>query len=576
MKIRNKKSMHIMLKAVAEDVASGEFLAIIKFRDIDGKFRSVMLPLSDLDDIKALNKNLKDAGCYFSKKQEKSDEALIKLAKSTGRADRWKFAPRTGWYDGHRQFVRPDRVIGKPRDILVKPPRANPGNHNSALEICGSLQKWIENVAMTAQYSSRMILGICMAFAATLLDFAKLNSFGILLYGPGKVGKSTMLVVAGSGTGFGSEQDLPNFRTTDAALGEIPASFNDMLLPLNELGLLKGRTGDRSDRIRDFSYGLAEGRGTTYSKFAPHAMSNAGLKWHCLALASGEEASDQISEAAGHTRTVGAAIRWIDLCAVRKGAKDIFDLCPEEVTRKKRKAWVQQQCADLRNDCRAHHGVAIAHFIKRIIKKRKTVRLDLRVLTEAFVNDVVEERDGPAVRHLATCFGHIAAAGVLAVRFKTVPWSEGFVTKCVKRCYRDARRALRTEDDLLHEGLRVLKGGIDQSNLLKVAANRHYSPDTWKTTDGYWEKTAIGKRVTLRGDAFKGLFNDQRQPTIVLRWLHSKNALSSKHRPAPPSSMSITWAESQPQWPDGSRRRSIVIELRPEVLAEVKSSTTTT
>ena len=34
-----------------------------------------------------------------------------------------------------------------------------------------------------------------------------------------------------------ANEDLPNFRATDAAFGEIPAAFNDTLLPLNELGL---------------------------------------------------------------------------------------------------------------------------------------------------------------------------------------------------------------------------------------------------------------------------------------------------------------------------------------------------
>ena len=45
-----------------------------------------------------------------------------------------------------------------------------------------------------------------------------------------------MLLAAASVIGYGREQDLPNFRATDAAFGEIPAAFNDSFLPLNELG----------------------------------------------------------------------------------------------------------------------------------------------------------------------------------------------------------------------------------------------------------------------------------------------------------------------------------------------------
>ena len=98
---------------------------------------------------------------------------------------------------------------------------------------------------------------------------AKLPSFGILVHGPAKAGKSTILLAAASVTGYGREQDLPNFRATDAAFGEIPAAFNDSLLPVNELGLLKGSAVEKYLRFRDFTFGFAEGRGTTYSKLAP-------------------------------------------------------------------------------------------------------------------------------------------------------------------------------------------------------------------------------------------------------------------------------------------------------------------
>jgi putative DNA primase/helicase len=571
MKIRNRKSISIKLKAIAEDEASGEFLAIIKFRDIDGNYRRLTLPLSDLDDPKALGKTLKNAGCRFSRNPEKNATALMNLTESSEQAERWKFAPCTGWYNGHRAFVHPRRIIGRPRrDALIKPPRDYAGNHNSALKISGSHKKWIKNVAIPAQSSSRIVLGICMSLAAPLLTFAKLNSFGVHIHGPGKAGKSTLLVVAGSVNGFGSEDNLPNFRTTDAAFGEIPASFNDMLLPMNELGLLKGRKVERSERIRDLSYGFAEGRGTTYSKFAPIKKSDAERRWRSIFMGTGEEAIEEISEAAGQTRTVGAQIRLFDLRATRKEAEDLFDFCPKTVTEENRKAWVQQQCVALRTACRTHRGVALKHFIEHVINNRRTIPADLSALTKRFVDDVIDQNEVPAVRHLATCLAHIAAAGRLGARFKTVPWSEKFVIKCIKRCYRDARRALRTESDLLHEGLRVLKNEVHGSKMLKVTRKARYSADAWKAADGYWEKASFGTRATIRGKAFKDWFPDRRQSAIVLRWLRSKNALTLKRRSAVKSGSSVTWAESHVTWPNGSRRRSIVIDLHPDVFREAK------
>jgi uncharacterized protein (DUF927 family) len=284
--------MQIRLKARAEDEAKKEFLAIIEFRDIDGNYRPLSLPLSDLDDLKVLKKTLTNAGCYFSKRPDKAKAALAALAESTANAERWKFSAQVGWHDGHRQFVHPHRVLGKNRGhALIKPPVAHAKKHNSSLEMRGSHKKWLERVAVPATYSSRMVLGICMALAAPLLDFAGLNSFGILVHGPGKAAKSTLLVVVGSVIGFASEQELPNFRTTDTALGEIPAWFNDLLLPMNELGLLKGNAAERGQRIRDLAYGFAEGRGTTYSKFAPIDQSDAERKWRSYLIQSSAAAA---------------------------------------------------------------------------------------------------------------------------------------------------------------------------------------------------------------------------------------------------------------------------------------------
>jgi hypothetical protein len=215
--------------------------------------------------------------------------------------------------------------------------------------------------------------------------------------------------------------------------------------------------------------------------------------------------------------------------------------------------------------------VALKHFIRHVIKRRKTIAEDLAALIRQFVKEVTDEEDGHAVHHLATCFGLIAAAGVLGVRFGTVPWSKRFVLKCIRRCYRDARRDLRTEIDLLHEGLRSLRDGID-SKLLKVSRNKHYGKGAWKAAEGYREKTNHGIRVTIRGEAFKGWFADQRQPGVVLSWLHSQNALSSNRRRSGVSSPSISWAETQKLWPDGSRPRSIVIELDPGVLSHGRNN----
>ena len=163
----------------------------------------------------------------------------------------------------------------------------------------------------------------------------------------------------------------------------------------------------------------------------------------------------------------------------------------------------------------------------------------------------------------AKCIGHIYAAAVIGVRYATLPWSEKLVRKCVVRCYRDARRELKTEADLLRQGLDVLGDKIRE--LPKANGT------DLKYAEGFKSGGMMRDRATIRAEAFKGWFPDARQASVVLRWLRAQNALPS--RPALPlkDGLAIKWAESQPTWPDGSRRRSIVIKVPADLINSLKT-----
>jgi hypothetical protein len=439
--------------------------------------------------------------------------------------------------------------------VAIRPPRGKAGGHAAGIGRAGDHVEWVRTVASPAKYSSRMVLSISVAFAAPLLPMAKLNSFGILLHGRGKAGKSTILLAGASVIGYGLEDDLPNFRATDAAFGELPAAFNHSLAPLNEFALLKGSGTEKYHRLRDLTYGFAEGRGTTYSKLAPIDGSTA-LQWLSILLATGEETANEIARKAGEIRMVGEAVRWIDLAATRNEAMDIFDRIPKNVSEAERAKWAEERCEMIRAGCRRNHGVTIQHFIEHVMRKRKTVQEKVLSLRKAFVERVTDANDDPVVRHLAKCFGHIYAAGIIGVRFGTLPWSEKLVRKCIARCYGDARRELNTEADLLRDGLKILRAKMRALPKANGAAS--------KSTEGF-RTSGMRYRATIRAEAFKGWFPDSRQPNLVLKSLRSKNALPSRPMPPNKNGPAIVWAESQPTWPDGLRTRSVVIDVRPDL-----------
>ncbi len=205
----------------------------------------------------------------------------------------------------------------------------------------------------------------------------------------------------------------------------------------------------------------------------------------------------------------------------------------------------------IRAGCERNHGVTIQQFIEHVIENRKIVRKQVRFLQKKFMNRVLDTNDGPVVRHLAKCFGHIYAAAVIGVNFGTLPWSKKMVRTSIERCYSDARRELNTETDLLRDGLSTMHA--------KICALPKADGDL-KSLEGF-RKGSKPKQATICAEAFKGWFSDVRQPNIVLKFLRTKNALPSRRMPT--QGIGIIWAESQPTWPDGKRRRSIVIEERP-------------
>jgi hypothetical protein len=103
------------LVAIAEDEATKEFVAIIKFRDRDGGMRRVDLPLADLDNRKALTKTLTNLGAYFSDMEAKNKGALDKLLAAKRKAKRINFAARVGWYgSGYKAgliWLRPETEL---------------------------------------------------------------------------------------------------------------------------------------------------------------------------------------------------------------------------------------------------------------------------------------------------------------------------------------------------------------------------------------------------------------------------------------------------------------------------------
>ncbi|MDO9083680.1 MAG: DUF927 domain-containing protein, partial [Humidesulfovibrio sp.] len=157
---------------------------------------------------------------------------------------------RIGWQGN--AFVLPDAVYGEQAGELIVPqglPGENPFRQK------GSLQDWREQVGRVCAGNSRLVLAVCTALAAPLLEPLGQESGGLHFVGGSSLGKTTALRVAGSVCGGGPGGFIKQWRATDNGLESIAAAHCDSLLCLDEMGQAGSKV------VSEVAYMLANGQG---------------------------------------------------------------------------------------------------------------------------------------------------------------------------------------------------------------------------------------------------------------------------------------------------------------------------
>ena len=288
----------LALLANVEDESTGDAAAVFVFKKVSGKNGIIRISreLAHFDPKAVVRMVVAKNGIL----PRKFEDAVAVAAKASQIEPReyWLEVKAEGWRPGSRSFVHRGRVIGRSRlgRVRLKAPSAKAKRY--ILKKRGSLEGW-STIPRLATFSSRMRLGLCAAFAAPLLKVIDLQSFMLVIAGPSKAGKSTVLLVLGSVIGIGQESRLPNFNATNAALQEVATEFNDSVLPVNEIGLLKGSKRDAYQSLRPLIYQYAEGRDTGRHSKSAYASPSGVASWRGIMVASSENAIEALAELAG-------------------------------------------------------------------------------------------------------------------------------------------------------------------------------------------------------------------------------------------------------------------------------------
>ena len=195
-----------------EDRATGTWHFRFRFRDHSKKLRTIIVPGDIASNARKLLPELHKAGARLPADEQEA-KSVVNAAIAQEPRSIVHCVARPGWQvdnDGTLRFSYGNKLIGPPAKNIAPPfdiKRRGP----SGKVIRGSLLEWQRRVGATAKQSPAATLLIAGAFAAPLLRFAEIMSFGLNTYGGAKMGKSLGLNAGGSVIGLGLEENSADF-----------------------------------------------------------------------------------------------------------------------------------------------------------------------------------------------------------------------------------------------------------------------------------------------------------------------------------------------------------------------------
>lgn len=483
-------------------------------------------------------------------KSEDAALAIIQKAIETEPHEYRLHVSRAGWQD--HAYVARSRVISFAQTALRPyPPMWTSGMAFAESSQQGSLDAWKIHVARPVIDSSAMTTMLCASFAAPLLRLIGRHSFFLNVFGNSKEGKSTGLIVAGSAIGIGTEGDLPNWNTTDAGLLQLGRLFCDLILPINELGVMKGKKDERRNRIAEITYAFAEGRDRLRHSTSTYATGAASAKFYGILVATAERSLHAQSLASGG-REEGEVARAHDVPAVPDGAHSIFDL-----DRSISPAEARLRLVALRKACEANHGMVMHDYVRYVAAIPKDT---LREIVGGIIDGFVAPLKLPALdlplAHTAENFATLLAGGLLAIESGVVPWNKKRLRRALVTSFEGFRKATQRGEDPVRKARRSLRQALKAQTFEFVK-----KPSTLTEVPPHGFRTKNDGKIifVVPSKSFSEWFVGAEDARAALGWLHERKHLRTAANKMP-TSESKGWAETTLKIAAGKKAR--VIQFR--------------
>ncbi len=527
-----------------EDRATGTWHFRFRFRDHSKKLKTIIVPGDVASLASKLLPELHKAGARLPA-DEREAKDVVNAAIAQEPRSIVHCVARPGWQvdkDGTLRFSYGNKLIGPPAKNIAPPfdlKRRGP----SGKVIRGSLLEWQRRVGATAKQSPAATLLVAAAFAAPLLPFAEIMSFGLNPYGGGKKGKSLALNAGGSVIGLGREENLLTLGATTAAILEKAGPWTDMLFPINEAGAIKGKRSDAYQRLRELTFGLNAGHDTVRHS----SWGTSGDSFRLIYALSAEHSTSEYAAMAGEKRDDGELVRLVDFPAIVPTTGSIFAVLPEGVS-------AEDATSDFRNACRECSGTAFPPYLRYLTQfKKAELEAKARSIIEEFLAHVQVEITDGVTRHLALLFAALYLGARMADEAEVWRWEKAKLLRAMAYCFRAAKRAMRPLDSL-PSALEVLRSRLLSSEVVERRPGaKSLGPSS---AAAFFERTGSTITYTVRTAKFKEWLGSELRADLVLRDLFARNLLQTGRAVGGPRLTDEDLNGRTLRWPGGRVIRS--------------------
>lgn len=322
-----------------------------------------------------------------------------------------------GWHG--QTYVLPGSSFGENAGKVILQSLAS----ESLFRARGTLNDWQEQIGKYCPGNSRLAFAVCAALAAPLLRVCGMEGGGVHFLGSSSIGKSILLLVAGSVAGGGGNNGfLRRWRATDNALESIALAHNDALLCLDEIGQIPPNVA------ASVSYMLANGQGK--ARASKDGLMRPMPEWLLTFLSNGELSLEQKIQEDKGRRMAGQAVRILDIPADAGAGFGIFENLhgfPDG------KALAEHLHSAALRVFGSPFRVFLSQFTQKYTTHRQTVLLHLADVERLLCPD---KNDGQ-INRAAKRFALFATAGELAISFGVFPWEAGTAITAARTCFQD-------------------------------------------------------------------------------------------------------------------------------------------